>query len=136
MDVRHPWEPPRLFSWTVLPPDDDGPGAVGVTDDVQCALEHAGEALRAAPEGSRGLVHQVARSFARIGYQYDALIARGSFDHDSGTVVWEEHPPRGVLGLDALLAAEAGALCDSIPPEAVAASHADLQTASTLRRQI
>lgn len=136
MDTRRPWEPPRLYSWTVLPPDDDGPGAVGVTDELQRALEHASEVLRAAPDGSRGLVHQVARSFARIGYQYDRLIARGWVDHGSGTIVWEEHPPRAALGVDALLEAEVVALSDAVPPEAVAASLADLQTASTLRQPL
>jgi hypothetical protein len=132
--VNKPWEPPRLYSWTVLPAGGDGPGAVGVTDDMQRALEHAGEALRAAPAGARGLVHRVARSFARVGYHYDRLIARGSFDPDSGLVAWEEQPPRRG-GLDALLAGAAVALGDSVPPEAVAASFADFQTAFTLRLQ-
>lgn len=120
--MNRPWEPPRLYSWTVLPPDDDGPGAVGITDDEQLALEHAAEVLRRAPVGSRGLVHRVAPSIARIAYYYVGVIARGSVD-ESGAVVWEDVRK----SLDSLLLTE-------MPPEAVAAGLEDVETEYERRR--
>jgi hypothetical protein len=123
--ARRPWEPPRLYSWTVLPPDDGEPGAVGITDDEQLALEHASEALRTAPDGSRGLVHRAQPSIARIGYYYVGLIARGSVDPESGVVVWEDLPVLNSLD----------SLTDEMPPEALAAGLEDVKTESE-RRQL
>jgi hypothetical protein len=120
--ARRSWEPPRLFSWTVRPPDDDGPGAVGVTDDEQLALEHAGEALLDAPAGSRGEVYRATPSDVRIAFVYDGLIARGRLDPKSGRVVWEHL--RGSLE----------GVVHGIPPEGLAAGRYDLAKESKRRR--
>jgi hypothetical protein len=94
-------------------------------DDRARALACAGEALRDAPSGACGLVHRVTLSFARVGYVYDALVARGRFDPVSGAVVWEELPARTSWErLNASLAEPR----DAIPPEAFAAGLADLKS--------
>ncbi|MBC6458235.1 hypothetical protein [Actinomadura sp. HBU206391] len=47
MHARPSWEPPRLYSWTLLSIGSGAPhvGALGVTDDRARALRRAGEAL-------------------------------------------------------------------------------------------
>lgn len=120
--TRRSWEPPRLFSWTVLPPDDDGPGAVGVTDDEELAMEHAREALLDAPAGSRAEVYRATPSSVRIAFQYDGLIARASVDPASGRVSWEYL--RGSLE----------SVIKGIPPEGIAAGRYDVKKESKRRR--
>jgi hypothetical protein len=98
-----------------------------VADDHGRALLHAGDALREAPAGSRCLVHRVMLSFSRIGYFYEALVARGRLRRgSSGTVVWEALPAPGVQ-LAPLITDARETIGDSLPPEAIAAGLADLE---------
>jgi hypothetical protein len=124
-----------MFSWTIVPPDGETHrlGALGVTDDRARALVRAGEALRTATSGARALVHEVTLSFARVAYLYDALVARGRFDPLSGTVMWEEFPGQASRSRLRPLLCQAG---DAIPPEAVAAGIADLDTERKRRRML
>jgi hypothetical protein len=126
-----PWQPPRLYSWTVVTPRGDSSdlGALGVTDDRARALAHVGEELRDAPAGARGLVHKVMLSFSRPGYLYEALEARGRYDPGTGAVVWETLPEPSTWGqwLNARITDPPEAIGDAIPPEAIAAGLADLE---------
>ena len=128
---RRPWEPPRLYSWTVVTPQKGSPtlGALGVTDDRNRALTRVGEALHSSLAGARGLVHKVMLSFSRPGYLYESLEARGRLDPVSGTVVWEAIPEPGTWGrqLHARVTDPLAAIGDAIPPEAIAAGLADLE---------
>jgi hypothetical protein len=126
--------PPTLFSWSVVIGRGDPPplGAVGVTDDRARALTRLGAALRDAPPGARGLVHRVLPSMARVGYLYDGLIARGTFDPAGDAVVWEELPDVGSWRLGARFACGR----DAIPPEGVAAGLADLESERARRRSL
>jgi hypothetical protein len=125
------WEPPRLYSWTVVVPKKGSPtlGALGVTDDRHHALTSVGDALRSSPAGARGLVHKVMLSFSRPGYVYEGLEALGRFDPASGTVVWETIPKPDAWGqrLDPKVTDPPQAIGDAIPPEAIAAGLADLE---------
>lgn len=124
-------EPPRFFSWTVVAPEKGSPGlgAVGVTDDYSRALAGLGEALRASPDGARGLVHKVMLSFSRPGYLYERLVAHARYDSGSGTVVWETVPPPATWGgtLYPKVTDPPEAIGDAYPPEAIAAGLADYE---------
>jgi hypothetical protein len=65
-------------------------GALGVSDDRQRALTALSEALRDAPTGSHGLLHEVTLSLARVGYWYDLKAVHAEVDQDSGEVILEE----------------------------------------------
>lgn len=127
MHARRPWEPPELYSWTIVAPDGELPerGALGITDHERRALAAVSAALRAAPEGSRGLIHQVTLSFSRAAYLYVALVARGRYDPISNAVVWDEIPPRSSWAQLNAMVAEA---LDHLPPEAISAGLADAET--------
>jgi hypothetical protein len=126
VNTRRPWEPPRLYSWTVIIPDHSG-GALGVSDDRNHALTRVSDALRGSPVGARGLVHRVMLSFTRPGYLYEALEARGRYDPASGAVVWEALPEPRPWGTQphAGVIDPSEAIGDAIPPEAIAAGLAD-----------
>jgi hypothetical protein len=83
--------PPRLFSWTVVVQAGDPPalGALGVSDDRDRALSDLSGALKEAPAGSHGLLHEVTVSLARVGYWYDLEALRAEVDQDSGEVILE-----------------------------------------------
>jgi hypothetical protein len=129
--ARRPWEPPRLYSWTVLAPEKGSPvlGALGVTDDRNRALTCVDDALRSSPAGARGLVHKVMLSFSRPGYVYEGLEARARFDPGSGAVVWEvlQEPVTWGQQLHARVTDLPEVIGDAIPPEAIAAGLADLE---------
>jgi len=129
--MKGPWRPPRIYSWTIVAPGGDPLrlGAAGVCGDRQRVFARVTEALREAPPGSRGLVHSVTLSFARVGYVYDSLIARGRLDTASSAVVWDDLSAHGGWGrLDALFAGAPDGFSDSVPPEAIAAGLADLDS--------
>lgn len=114
-----------------MPPGCDplGLGAAGVCGDRQRVFARVADALREAPQGSRGLVHSVTLSFSRIGYVYDSLIARGRLDAVSGAVVWDDLSAHGGWGrLDTDFAGAPDGFGDSVPPEAIAAGLADLDS--------
>jgi hypothetical protein len=81
--------PPRLFSWTVVVEDGEPPnlGAVGVSDNRGSALTDLSDALKAAPAGSHGLLHEVTVSLTRVGYWYGPDAVRADLDELSGEVV-------------------------------------------------
>jgi hypothetical protein len=87
-----PTPAPELWSWTVLIPGaaTRGLGAVGVSDDRQQVVTNLTQALREAPAGAQGLVHQVtvAWAFTPV-YHYEGLFARAEVDDGTGTVIWQ-----------------------------------------------
>jgi hypothetical protein len=125
-----------LFSWSIIL-SDDHLGKVGVTNDQSLALEHICEALRNAPAvGARGLLHKVTPCLSRIAYYYDNPLTVATVS-PSGTIVFAEFPPRGTWGqLDGLMAGYRDVLGYTLPPEAVSARLADLETESERRRQL
>lgn len=66
-------QPPPLFSWDVIAPDESG--VCGVTDDRERAFGHVGRELAALPSGACGLVREVELSLARPEYLDCGLIA-------------------------------------------------------------
>jgi hypothetical protein len=123
-------ESPRLYSWTVIAPEEGSAalGAVGVTNDRTRALASLGDALRDAPAGARGLVHRVLLSLINPGYMYESLEARCRYDPDSGTVVWDQLPPPSTwANLRPLITDRPETIRDAFPPEAMAAGLADLE---------
>ncbi|HEX2313878.1 MAG TPA: hypothetical protein VHJ17_09100 [Thermomonospora sp.] len=136
---RRSFQRPVLFSWTVVTCHGDARhvGACGVCDDRARALARLGDALLEAPAGAVGLVHRVTVGGVRPGYLYDGLVARARLNTATGTVDWLDAsglPPAGRGRADALLAAMAGAVGDTLPPEAVALGLADLES-ERLRRE-
>ncbi|GAA2100514.1 hypothetical protein [Actinomadura alba] len=126
MHARRTWEPPRLYSWTIVAGGDVG--ALGVTDDHEHALAAVADALRSAPVGARGLVHRTMLSFSRLGYVYEGLVARCRIDPGSGTVVCDDLPrPSSWTRLAPTFTDPPEVLGDAIPPEAIATGLADLQ---------
>ncbi|WP_222722592.1 hypothetical protein [Actinomadura alba] len=102
-----------------------------MSDDGARARKYVADGLRDASDGARGLVHRVTLSFSRIGYVYEALVARGRLDPMSGAVVWEEFPAQNSWGrLNGLFAETV----DGMPPEAVAAGLADAEADQDRRR--
>ena len=129
---------PWLFSWTIVTNSGKPPhlGALGVSDDQQRVFSHVSEALRAAPKGSRGLVHKITINPVKPAYFYDDLVARADLDPESGTVVWREFPPRGGWGrLDAFFTAAAETIGDTLPPEAISAGLTDLEAEYERRKR-
>jgi hypothetical protein len=123
--AQRPWEPPRLYSWTIV--GGAGAGAVGVTDDYELALDEVVDALASAQAGSRGLVHRVSLSFIRTGFVYEGLIARCRID-PAGDVAWDNIPPPSTwTHLRPMYTDPGQALGDAIPPEALTTGLADLQ---------
>lgn len=124
-------ESPRLYSWTVIAPEEGSAalGAVGVTNDRTRALASLGDALRDAPAGARGLVHKVRLSFTRPSYLYQGLDARGRFDPGTGAVVWETPLEASTWGqqLDPEVTDLPEVIGDAFPPEAISAGLADLE---------
>ena len=128
MHAQSSWEPPRLYSWTIVSAADDSTGALGVSVDYDRALSATAEAIRDAPAGSRGLVHRVSLSFSRVGYFYEGLVARCCVDPDSGAVVWDNIPrPSSWSRTAPAVTNPPEVLNDGIPPEAISTSLADLQ---------
>jgi hypothetical protein len=125
-----PWEPPRLYSWSIV---DTERGMSGVTDEHSRAVRRASDALRVVPAGARGLIHLVTPCLSRIGYVYERLVSRGLYNPATDTVVWEPAARcRRSDELGALLADGS----DGMPPEAIAAGLADLQAERDRRRAL
>jgi hypothetical protein len=128
--MSRPWESPRLYSWSIVTPDDGcDNGSIGVSGDEGRALQAAGEALWDAPEGSRALVHRVIRSMTRVAFLYERLVARGSIDTASGILMWEKLPSNHwqSLSLRVAVTDPPEALADAYPPEAISAGLADAE---------
>jgi hypothetical protein len=122
---RRPWDPPRMYSWSVV--GGDGAGTCGVTDDYEHALAEVVGALTDAPAGSRGLVHRMALSFIRTAYVYEGLVARCRLDR-GGDPVWDDIPPPATwTGLRPMFTDPGRVLGDAIPPEAVTTGLVDIQ---------
>jgi hypothetical protein len=117
----------ELYSWSIVGPTSCGGGAAGVSDSKSRVFSRLSDALRTAPPGSRGLVHQVTRSLVRIAYSYDRLIARAELDPETGMVIWQEFPLSDTWWhTEVFLNKDLSA--DILPPEAIAAGLADLDT--------
>ncbi|GAA2089431.1 hypothetical protein [Actinomadura alba] len=122
---RRPWEPPRLYSWSIV--GGAGVGACGVTDDYEVALNEVVDALARIPAGPRGLVHRVALSFIRTAYVYERLIARCRID-PVGDLAWDDLPaPSAWTRLRPMFTDPGQVLGDAIPPEAITTGLLDIQ---------
>ncbi|GAA2109173.1 hypothetical protein [Actinomadura alba] len=124
MRAQRPWEPPRLYSWTVV--SGAGAGSIGVTDDYGLALDEVVDALAGAPAGARGLVHRVSLSYHRAAYVYEGLVARCRLGREGA--VWDDIPPPSTwTKLRPVFTDPGQVLGDAIPPEAIATGLVDIQ---------
>lgn len=94
MNVRNPWESPRLYSWDVEPfrPSCRAPQqrVGGVTDDPDRLIDRVQEALLDAPPGTRATVREVALGGALdVGNRPLRMVATARRGDRSGGVVWE-----------------------------------------------
>jgi hypothetical protein len=123
--AQRSWEPPRLYSWSIV--GAAGTGACGVTGNYETALDEVVDVLASAPVGSRGLVHRVSMSFIRTAYRYEGLIARCRMDR--GDLVWDDIPPPSTWTHVRPLFTDpdSDALGDAIPPEAIVTGFVDIQ---------
>ena len=78
-----------LYSWTVVTRDGPRPGlgAVGVSSDHERAIRELAKALRSAPHGAFGLLHEVSGFLDGGGYLYGRLLAKARVDPATNAVV-------------------------------------------------